>query len=508
MKKIVNIIKAAAVLLPACFALSACSYDAAIAGGTYGQGVLFTPAPAEEQQPEQQEYYSFGPFPGGEEDSLAMDEEEFSSLKTELCAWLKVRIFENGFDKLEAYREETPGELTGQEGWENIDQGSLMAQLSESVSMTDEYTDLIAANADKDPELYELWLDIKDEVNSLYEQAVGIPEGAELDLTALRELSERFYTQAENGGNSGDPMGVSTEEPEEPGEPEEPDEPSEPDEPEEPEIELYQEARAVYAAKGAKICAQPDEDTQGSALPTGTKLTIVGEFGDWYVISRQEGEYSYIKIAAVSDTPPETATTTTKKKTTTTTTTTTSQRTTTTTTTTTTKRTTTTTTTRRTTTTTTTRRTTTTTTTTKKKPATSKTTSAGGTNANDPVNEVLRLVNEERAKVGAAPLKLNSKLCQAADTRAKEQAVKFGHERPDGTMFSSLLDNLGFVWGGNYFARAENVAKGQKTAAQVVNDWMNSKEGHRENILNTRYSEIGIGYDKASNSWAQIFIGR
>ena len=62
----------------------------------------------------------------------------------------------------------------------------------------------------------------------------------------------------------------------------------------------------------------------------------------------------------------------------------------------------------------------------------------------------------------------------------------------------------------SYRAAGENIAKGQKTPAEVVKAWMNS-QGHRENILNSKYTEIGVGVAKDSKGtlyWTQMFIGK
>jgi uncharacterized protein YkwD len=54
----------------------------------------------------------------------------------------------------------------------------------------------------------------------------------------------------------------------------------------------------------------------------------------------------------------------------------------------------------------------------------------------------------------------------------------------------------------------ENIAMGQDSAEQVMNDWMNS-QGHRENILNPNFKKIGVGIHKGADGrlyWAQMFI--
>ncbi len=63
-------------------------------------------------------------------------------------------------------------------------------------------------------------------------------------------------------------------------------------------------------------------------------------------------------------------------------------------------------------------------------------------------------------------------------------------------------------FGISYKAAGENIAKGQRTPAEVMKGWMNSP-GHRANILSSSYTEIGVGYVTDSNGtayWVQHFI--
>ena len=117
--------------------------------------------------------------------------------------------------------------------------------------------------------------------------------------------------------------------------------------------------------------------------------------------------------------------------------------------------------------------------------------------------QVLALVNEERRKVGVAPLTLSAELQSAAAIRAEEITQKFSHTRPDGTNFQTILPNS------RYYIAGENIAAGNSTAAKVVQQWMNSP-GHRANILRSDYTELGVGYVHKENSqykhyWVQIF---
>lgn len=118
--------------------------------------------------------------------------------------------------------------------------------------------------------------------------------------------------------------------------------------------------------------------------------------------------------------------------------------------------------------------------------------------------EVARLVNEIRKENGLSELKLNTELCAVA--RAKSQDMKdnnyFSHTSPT---YGSPFDMMK-TFGISYRTAGENIAMGYRTPEAVVNGWMNS-EGHRANILNSSYKEIGMGYVASGNYWTQMFIG-
>lgn len=123
--------------------------------------------------------------------------------------------------------------------------------------------------------------------------------------------------------------------------------------------------------------------------------------------------------------------------------------------------------------------------------------------------EVVRLVNVERAKEGLAPLGTYDSLTKAAQIRAPEIVTIFSHDRPDGTSCFTAMDQTGakkgaYTWG-------ENIAAGNATAAATVEQWMNSP-GHRANILNAKFTHIGVGYQHSAGStyghyWVQMFTG-
>ncbi|ADU74977.1 spore coat assembly protein SafA/uncharacterized YkwD family protein [Acetivibrio thermocellus AD2] len=121
-------------------------------------------------------------------------------------------------------------------------------------------------------------------------------------------------------------------------------------------------------------------------------------------------------------------------------------------------------------------------------------------------NEVIRLVNVERAKKGLPALKANWQLSRVARYKSEDMANKgyFSHTSPTyGSPFKMMED-----FGIKFTAAGENIAMGQQTARDVMNAWMNSP-GHRNNILSPSFTEIGVGLAKGPNGrlyWTQMFI--
>lgn len=119
--------------------------------------------------------------------------------------------------------------------------------------------------------------------------------------------------------------------------------------------------------------------------------------------------------------------------------------------------------------------------------------------------EVVRLVNEIRVQNGLRELTYNWELGRVA--RYKSQDMKdnkyFSHTSPVyGTPFEMMK-----AFGITYRSAGENIARGQTTPQAVVNAWMNSS-GHRANILNSSFTQIGVGYVADGNYWTQMFIGK
>ena len=119
--------------------------------------------------------------------------------------------------------------------------------------------------------------------------------------------------------------------------------------------------------------------------------------------------------------------------------------------------------------------------------------------------DVVRLVNEERRKMGLGELTHNWELSRVARYKSQDMKDKayFSHTSPTyGSPFQMMRS-----FGISYRTAAENIARGQATPEAVVKAWMSSA-GHRANILNPSFTEIGVGYVADGRYWTQMFIGR
>lgn len=116
--------------------------------------------------------------------------------------------------------------------------------------------------------------------------------------------------------------------------------------------------------------------------------------------------------------------------------------------------------------------------------------------------QVVALVNEERAKENLAPLTMTESLKTVAEVRAEEISVLFAHQRPNGTSCFTVLREHGI----SFMCAGENIAYGYPSPESVVEGWMNSP-GHRANIMDADFGHIGVGYYvKDSRAyWVQLF---
>ncbi len=119
-------------------------------------------------------------------------------------------------------------------------------------------------------------------------------------------------------------------------------------------------------------------------------------------------------------------------------------------------------------------------------------------------SEVIRLVNEIRTQNGLKALSTNWELSRVARYKSEDMATKryFSHESPTYGSPFQMMQNFGIT----YRSAGENIAYGQRTPQAVVNAWMNSA-GHRANILNSSYTQMGVGFYPNGYYWTQMFIG-
>ena len=119
-------------------------------------------------------------------------------------------------------------------------------------------------------------------------------------------------------------------------------------------------------------------------------------------------------------------------------------------------------------------------------------------------HEVVRLVNEIRQQNGLKPLTENWELSRVARYKSQDMLDNryCSHTSPTyGSPFQMIQ-----AFGLSYRTAGENIAKGYASPQAVVDGWMNSS-GHRANILNVSYTQIGIGYVAQGNYWTQMFVG-
>lgn len=123
-------------------------------------------------------------------------------------------------------------------------------------------------------------------------------------------------------------------------------------------------------------------------------------------------------------------------------------------------------------------------------------------------NEVVALVNNERAKRRLQGLEIDWELARVARTKSKDMAVNnyFSHQSPTYGSPFDMMKHFGI----NYSTAGENIASGQVSAEDVMNSWMNSP-GHKKNILDPNFTHIGVGYFRGGSyghMWTQQFISK
>ena len=127
------------------------------------------------------------------------------------------------------------------------------------------------------------------------------------------------------------------------------------------------------------------------------------------------------------------------------------------------------------------------------------------------INQVIKLTNAERRQARLQPLTNDPLLANTAQDHSDDMADNdfFSHTGVNGSKLGDRVKKSGY----QYSTAGENIAAGQTTAEQVVEAWMNSP-GHRANILNSKFTEIGVGYTFLENDtgsvnynhyWTQVF---
>ncbi|MBO0651312.1 CAP domain-containing protein [Streptomyces triculaminicus] len=120
------------------------------------------------------------------------------------------------------------------------------------------------------------------------------------------------------------------------------------------------------------------------------------------------------------------------------------------------------------------------------------------------VQQVVDMVNAERARHGCSPVTVNAKLQAAAQGHSDDMAARdyYAHTSPDGRGPGDRISAAGYRWS----TYGENIFKSPKDARTAMDGWMKSP-GHRANILNCAFKEMGVGVNFSSNGpwWTQNF---
>ncbi|MFB6842020.1 CAP domain-containing protein [Streptomyces sp. NPDC056361] len=121
--------------------------------------------------------------------------------------------------------------------------------------------------------------------------------------------------------------------------------------------------------------------------------------------------------------------------------------------------------------------------------------------------EVVALANAERERAGCGPLRAEDHLRTAAQGHADDMAARdyYRHDSPEGRDAGDRITGAGYAWS----TWGENIHRGPRTPARAMEDWMESP-GHRANILNCAFRDIGVGVTLTANGpwWVQDFGAR
>lgn len=116
------------------------------------------------------------------------------------------------------------------------------------------------------------------------------------------------------------------------------------------------------------------------------------------------------------------------------------------------------------------------------------------------VSGLLDGTNQQRSANGLASLSLNSTLSQAAQAKAADMSANdyWSHNSPSGATPWTFISAAGYA----YQTAGENLAYGFTSSSETITGWMNSP-GHRANILNSSFSQVGFGTIDIANYQGQ-----
>lgn len=116
--------------------------------------------------------------------------------------------------------------------------------------------------------------------------------------------------------------------------------------------------------------------------------------------------------------------------------------------------------------------------------------SAGTTTGRAEMRDLMARINRHRRTIGCRPLEWDERMARVAQRHSEDMARRgyFSHVDPDGRDPFDRMRRAGV----RFQAAAENLASGQRHAAETFDDWMGSR-GHRENLERCVYTRIGIG---------------
>lgn len=154
----------------------------------------------------------------------------------------------------------------------------------------------------------------------------------------------------------------------------------------------------------------------------------------------------------------------------------------------------------------------TTTVTTTAKPTVQNSTTPAPVLTDSPVNctaeeaEVFRIVNEIRVSYGLKPYKWDTNAYKAAKARCSEIEQQFSHLRPDGSNFKTIYGYSDEELWYKFCSVGENLGSGQPTAQRVVDSWMASTKGHRENILNPDFENLAVAFGTYNDAYKYYWV--